>query len=294
MVFLNGSSPGWLGHEVELAIVRLGRAKGDRTDRWRWSRGRDGAALAGGGARDDRGRAASSRGSGCRVPGPAYLVSVGYMDPGNWATDLEGGARFGYALIWVLLMSNLMAVLLQTLSARLGVVTGHDLAQACRAEYSRRVNAVLWLLAEVAIAACDLAYAIRQLNTNWLLRLERRQGWRLNLVPGLDLRRAEGRKEQQEAEECDREMAQGQNSRSFHCGVAAPPPLRMATENGVLIRAHCGSAPLLAARLLADCVWMTPTVRLISAKIWLETRRISALVTAFTRSRCLKSMRQSP
>jgi manganese transport protein len=89
--------------------------------------------------------------------GPAYLVSVGYMDPGNWATDLEGGARFGYALIWVLLMSNLMAVLLQTLSARLGVVTGHDLAQACRAEYSRPVNAVLWLLAEVAIAACDLA-----------------------------------------------------------------------------------------------------------------------------------------
>src|SRR3954470_20058300 len=89
--------------------------------------------------------------------GPAYLVSVGYMDPGNWATDLEGGARFGYALIWVLLMSNAMAVLLQTLSARLGVVTGHDLAQACRAEYSPRVNAVLWLLAEVAIAACDLA-----------------------------------------------------------------------------------------------------------------------------------------
>ncbi len=89
--------------------------------------------------------------------GPAYLVSVGYMDPGNWATDLEGGARFGYALIWVLLMSNLMAVLLQTLAARLGVVTGHDLAQACRAEYSRGLNAVLWVLAEVAIAACDLA-----------------------------------------------------------------------------------------------------------------------------------------
>ena len=89
--------------------------------------------------------------------GPAYLVSVGYMDPGNWATDLEGGARFGYALIWVLLMSNLMAVLLQTLAARLGVVTGHDLAQACRAEYSPRVNVVLWLLAEVAIAATDLA-----------------------------------------------------------------------------------------------------------------------------------------
>jgi manganese transport protein len=89
--------------------------------------------------------------------GPAYLVSVGYMDPGNWATDLEGGARFGYALIWVLLMSNLMAVLLQTLAARLGVVTGHDLAQACRAEYSPRVNLVLWMLAEVAIAATDLA-----------------------------------------------------------------------------------------------------------------------------------------
>ena len=92
--------------------------------------------------------------------GPAYLVSVGYMDPGNWATDLEGGARFGYALLWVLLMSNLMAVLLQTLSARLGVVTGHDLAQACRAEYSRRVTAVLWILAEVAIAATDLAEVV--------------------------------------------------------------------------------------------------------------------------------------
>ena len=89
--------------------------------------------------------------------GPAYLVSVGYMDPGNWATDLEGGARFGYALIWVLLMSNVMAVLLQTLAARLGVVTGHDLAQACRAEYSRPLNAILWVLAEVAIAATDLA-----------------------------------------------------------------------------------------------------------------------------------------
>jgi manganese transport protein len=89
--------------------------------------------------------------------GPAYLVSVGYMDPGNWATDLEGGARFGYALLWVLLMSNVMALLLQTLAARLGVVTRHDLAQACRAEYSPRVNAVLWLLAEIAIAATDLA-----------------------------------------------------------------------------------------------------------------------------------------
>src|SRR4249920_3544140 len=89
--------------------------------------------------------------------GPAYLVSVGYMDPGNWATDLEGGAKFGYALLWVLAMSNLMAVLLQTLSARLGVVTGHDLAQGCRAEYSRGVNFILWILAEIAIAATDLA-----------------------------------------------------------------------------------------------------------------------------------------
>src|SRR6186997_1809819 len=79
--------------------------------------------------------------------GPAYLVSVGYMDPGNWATDLAGGARFGYQLVWVLVMSNLMAVLLQTLSARLGVVTGKDLAQACRDWYSRPVNFVLWLLA---------------------------------------------------------------------------------------------------------------------------------------------------
>lgn len=89
--------------------------------------------------------------------GPAYLVSVGYMDPGNWATDLEGGARFGYGLIWVLLMSNLMAVLLQTLSARLGIVTGRDLAQACRENYPKPVAFVLWILCEVAIAACDLA-----------------------------------------------------------------------------------------------------------------------------------------
>jgi manganese transport protein len=89
--------------------------------------------------------------------GPAYLVSVGYMDPGNWATDLEGGARFGYQLIWVLLMSNLIAVLLQTFSARLGIVTGRDLAQACRDNYPKPVGHVLWVLCEVAIAACDLA-----------------------------------------------------------------------------------------------------------------------------------------
>jgi manganese transport protein len=89
--------------------------------------------------------------------GPAYLVSVGYMDPGNWATDLEGGSRFGYALIWVILMSNVMAVLLQTLAARLGIVTGKDLAQACRAEYSKWASFALWILCEIAIAACDLA-----------------------------------------------------------------------------------------------------------------------------------------
>jgi manganese transport protein len=89
--------------------------------------------------------------------GPAYLVSVGYMDPGNWATDLEGGSRFGYALIWVVLMSNMMAVLLQTLAARLGIVSGKDLAQACRSEYSKPATFVLWILCEIAIAACDLA-----------------------------------------------------------------------------------------------------------------------------------------
>ncbi|HEV3332574.1 MAG TPA: Nramp family divalent metal transporter [Bryobacteraceae bacterium] len=89
--------------------------------------------------------------------GPAYLVSVGYMDPGNWATDLEGGARFGYRLLWVLVMSNAMAILLQTLSARLGIVSGRDLAQACRETYPRSINVALWGLCEIAIAACDLA-----------------------------------------------------------------------------------------------------------------------------------------
>lgn len=89
--------------------------------------------------------------------GPAYLVSVGYMDPGNWATDLQGGAQFGYQLIWVLLMSNLMALLLQSLSARLGIVRRRDLAQANREVYPRVVNFCLYVLAELAIAACDLA-----------------------------------------------------------------------------------------------------------------------------------------
>src|SRR5215472_10663815 len=89
--------------------------------------------------------------------GPAYLVSVGYMDPGNWATDLAGGSRFGYQLVWVLVMSNFMAILLQTLSARLGVVTGRDLAQACRDFYPRVMVWPLWILCEIAIVACDLA-----------------------------------------------------------------------------------------------------------------------------------------
>ncbi|MBF7092790.1 Nramp family divalent metal transporter [Flavobacterium sp. ALJ2] len=89
--------------------------------------------------------------------GPAYLVSVGYMDPGNWATDIAGGSQFGYALLWVLLMSNLMALLLQSLSARLGIVTQRDLAQASRETYSKFINYILYILAEVAIAACDLA-----------------------------------------------------------------------------------------------------------------------------------------
>jgi manganese transport protein len=92
--------------------------------------------------------------------GPGYLVSVGYMDPGNWATDLAGGARFGYALIWVILVSNLMAIFLQTLCARLGIATGRDLAQACREQYSKPVAYVLWVLCEVAIIACDLAEVV--------------------------------------------------------------------------------------------------------------------------------------
>lgn len=89
--------------------------------------------------------------------GPAYLVSVGYMDPGNWATDLEGGSRFGYKLLWVLVVSNAMAILLQTLSARLGIVTRRDLAQACREAYPKAVSFALWVLCEIAIAATDLA-----------------------------------------------------------------------------------------------------------------------------------------
>jgi len=92
--------------------------------------------------------------------GPGYLVSVGYMDPGNWATDLAGGSRFGYTLLSVIALSNLMAILLQALAARLGIVTDRDLAQACRATYSRPVNLLLWLACEAAIIACDLAEVI--------------------------------------------------------------------------------------------------------------------------------------
>ncbi|HEU4697619.1 MAG TPA: Nramp family divalent metal transporter [Gemmatimonadales bacterium] len=92
--------------------------------------------------------------------GPGYMVAVGYMDPGNWATDLAGGAQFGYALLSVILISNLMAIVLQSLALRLGIVTGRDLAQACRDHYSRPVSFVLWVLCEIAIAACDLAEVI--------------------------------------------------------------------------------------------------------------------------------------
>jgi manganese transport protein len=92
--------------------------------------------------------------------GPGFLVAVGYMDPGNWATDIAGGSRFAYRLIFVLVMSNLMAILLQTLASRLGIVTQRDLAQACREYYSRRTGFALWVICEVAIAACDLAEVI--------------------------------------------------------------------------------------------------------------------------------------
>ncbi|KEO84116.1 Nramp family divalent metal transporter [Tumebacillus flagellatus] len=92
--------------------------------------------------------------------GPGYLVAVGYMDPGNWATDLAGGAQFGYALLSVIMISNLMAILLQALAGRLGIATGRDLAQACRDHYSKPVVILLWILCELAIAACDLAEVV--------------------------------------------------------------------------------------------------------------------------------------
>src|SRR6201985_172510 len=92
--------------------------------------------------------------------GPAYLVSVGYMDPGTWATDIAGGSAFGYQLIWVLFASNLIALLLQSLSARLGIVRGLDLAQASKNAYPRVANFCLYILAQIAIIACDLAEVI--------------------------------------------------------------------------------------------------------------------------------------
>src|SRR5262245_52402685 len=92
--------------------------------------------------------------------GPGYLVAVGYMDPGNWATDLAGGAQYGYTLLSVIMISNLMAILLQALAARLGIASGRDLAQACRDSYSRPTTIALWIICEIAIAACDLAEVI--------------------------------------------------------------------------------------------------------------------------------------
>ena len=92
--------------------------------------------------------------------GPGFLISVGYMDPGNWATDIAGGARFGYTLLYVIMLSNLMAILLQSLSLKLGVATERDLAQLCNESYGRKVSFVLWVMAEIAIAACDLAEVI--------------------------------------------------------------------------------------------------------------------------------------
>lgn len=104
--------------------------------------------------------------------GPAYLVSVGYMDPGNWATDIAGGSAFGYRLIWVLLLSNLMALLLQSLAARLGIVRGRDLAQCSRALYPHSINIILYVFAEIAIAACDLAEVLGMaIGLNLLFKL---------------------------------------------------------------------------------------------------------------------------
>ena len=92
--------------------------------------------------------------------GPGFMISVGYMDPGNWATDIAGGSRFGYTLLFVIMASNLMAVLLQSLSLKLGVATERDLAQLCHESYGQRVSFALWIFAEIAIAACDLAEVI--------------------------------------------------------------------------------------------------------------------------------------
>ena len=110
--------------------------------------------------------------------GPGYLVAVGYMDPGNWATAIAGGSAFGYALLWVVLAANLMAMLLQSLAARLGIATGRDLAQLCRERYPRPVAFMLWVLAELAICATDLAELIGTaiaLKLLFGIRLDREQ-----------------------------------------------------------------------------------------------------------------------
>ncbi len=112
--------------------------------------------------------------------GPGYLVSVGYMDPGNWGTDLAGGGKYGYALLWVILASNLMAMLLQVLCARLGLVTGKDLAQSCRDYYKKPAAIVLWILCEIAIVACDLAEVIGSAVALNLL-----SGGRISLMAGV-------------------------------------------------------------------------------------------------------------
>src|SRR3954471_13537814 len=117
--------------------------------------------------------------------GPGYLVAVGYMDPGNWATDLAGGSKYGYTLLSVIMVSNLMAILLQALAARLGIASGRDLAQACRDHYSRPFAIVLWLLCEIAIAACDLAEVIGSaIALNLLFRIPIPVGV---LITGLDV-----------------------------------------------------------------------------------------------------------
>src|SRR4051812_37052275 len=101
--------------------------------------------------------------------GPGFLVAVGYMDPGNWATDLAGGSKYNYTLLSVIMISNLMAILLQALSLKLGIVTGRDLAQACRDHFSRPVSFALWIICELAIAACDLAEIIGSAVALYLL-----------------------------------------------------------------------------------------------------------------------------
>ena len=132
----------------EQAPVRLGR-KPERQDR---------SGLTGGEGRIGTPPAAAGALRQYRAfAGPALLVSVGYMDPGNWGTDLQGGAQYRYGLLWVVALASLMAMVLQVLAARLGVVTGKDLAQACRDNYPRWTRIPNWLAAELAIAACDLA-----------------------------------------------------------------------------------------------------------------------------------------